>query len=93
MPDSNRSWLRSRRSESLNASLTEETLTAFLRRVEHLDVEELTALLDHQQLTSTRGGIPKAETVQRYARILVDHDIEPLVNVADWCSLTGTTNG
>lgn len=60
---------------------TEQRLSAFLAAEGGHDPEAFAARLGNRQLTSTRSGIRKAEAVQRYARILVEHDVETLADV------------
>lgn len=62
---------------------TEQPLSEFLTGDGALAPEALATLLGNRQRTSTRSGILKAEATQRYARILVDHGLETLADVAD----------
>ena len=71
---------------------TEEQLRAFLDRVSELPPRELAAILANHQRTSTRGGILKADAVVRFARILVDHEINRLGDVSTMLADTERTN-
>lgn len=61
---------------------TEEPLSRFLDRVGELSPQELAKILANHQRTSTRGGVLKADAVQRFARILVEHGIDRLRDVS-----------
>ena len=60
---------------------TEQRLSAFVAREAVLDADDFANRLGNRQPTSTRSGIRKAEAVQRYARILVEHGVETLGEV------------
>jgi hypothetical protein len=60
---------------------TEQRLSDFVATECEQDPDAFATRLDNRQLTSTRSGIRKAEAVQRYGRILVDHGVETLADV------------
>lgn len=60
---------------------TEQRLPDFVSDEGGHDPETFASRLDNRQLTSTRSGIRKAEAVQRYARVLVDHQVETLADI------------
>lgn len=60
----------------------QHTVTGFLANIEPSGVEAFAAgVLRNRQRTSTRNGIPKAETARRFAGALAEHGIERLQDV------------
>lgn len=60
----------------------QQPLSDFLSDVGSLSPRAFAALLGNRQRTAPRGGILKAEAVQRYAAVLVEHRVDNLEDVA-----------
>jgi hypothetical protein len=55
----------------------QESITAFYQKIEKIGAESMaTKVFCNRQRTSTRSGILKADAVQRFARVLLEHKVE-----------------